>query len=101
MPAPSEVVAAHGTLRDKERLERYKHFEEEDRERITQVARRRATQGPHRVGALYDEIIKLRRGLRSYPDSIFQEHTFSTQASPDDWGADISPIHDCSTPGGV
>jgi hypothetical protein len=91
MPAPSELVAAHGTLRDKKRLERYRHFEEIDRELITQVAMRRATQGPHRVGALYDEIIKLVGDCDRIPDSIFQEHTFSTQASPDDWGRGYQP----------
>jgi len=91
MPASSELAAAHGTLRDKKRLERYRHFEEKDRELITQVAMRRATQGPHRVGALYDEIIKLVEDCKRIPDSIFQEHTFATQASPDDWGRGYQP----------
>ena len=92
MPAEKELVAAHGKRRPANKLlKRYKRFEEKDRRRITQRARRRTILSPHRVGELYDEIIKLVEDRGRIPDSIFQEHTFATQASTDDWGRGYQP----------
>jgi hypothetical protein len=45
----------------------------------------------HRVGELYDEIIKLISDPEKIPDSAFDDTTFDMQASWDDWGRGYKP----------
>ena len=45
----------------------------------------------HRVGELYDEIIKLISDPERIPDSAFDDTTFDMQASWDDWGRGYKP----------
>src|SRR5262249_60625013 len=46
---------------------------------------------PHRVGELYDELIALVRDSDRIPNSVFQENTYTWQASSDDWGRGYQP----------
>jgi hypothetical protein len=94
MPSDSELATANDKNSTKLMLKRYRRFVARDKKRITRLVKRRvkASRGePHRVGDLYDEIIKLVGDRKRIPDSVFQEHTFATQASSDDWGRGYQP----------
>jgi len=51
----------------------------------------RVTKDMHRVGELYDEIIKLISDPERIPDSAFDDTTFDMQASWDDWARGYKP----------
>jgi hypothetical protein len=46
----------------------------------------------HRVGELYDEIIRLINDRKKIPDSAFDEASFDRQASWDHWGRGYKPL---------
>ncbi len=71
---------------------RYKQFEEKDKKAISKAVRKLVTGGdPHPVEVVYEEIIELIADTKKIPDSAFQEQTFRTQASWDDWGRGYQP----------
>ena len=59
--------------------------------RAIKRAMRGAKVPPHRVGELYDELIALIADNDRIPDSVFQENTYTWQASSDDWGRGYQP----------
>lgn len=92
MPPESEFVKTLEKTPGKRLLPRYQRFEKKDRKRITECVLQRASAGRlHRVGTIYDEIIEILGNSERIPDAAFQEHTFDTQASWDDWGRGYQP----------
>lgn len=95
MPSESELEAA---LKDKKLnpylRRRYVRFRRRDRRDIERRVSRISSgqrRNPHRVGELYDELIELVGDADRIPDQVFQEHTYSHQASFDDWGRGYRP----------
>jgi len=92
MPSEKELATADDENSGQKLPRRYLTFVKKDLPRIKQLVKRRTlTRKPHRVGELYDEIIKLIEDKERIPDSVFQEHTFAVQASSDDWGRGYQP----------
>jgi hypothetical protein len=92
MPSEKELATADDENSGQKLPRRYLTFVKKDLPRIKQLVKRRTlTRKPHRVGDLYDEIIKLIEDKERIPDSVFQEHTFAVQASSDDWGRGYQP----------
>jgi hypothetical protein len=92
MPSEKELAAADDENPGQKLPRQYLTFVKKDLPCIKQLVKRRtSTRKPHRVGDLYDEIIKLIEDRERIPDSVFQEHTFAVQASSDDWGRGYQP----------
>jgi hypothetical protein len=63
--------------------------------------KRNIAQDMHRVGELYDEIIKLISDPKKIPDSAFDEASFEMQAASDDWARGYKPVPKLVDPEGT
>jgi Ferritin-like len=92
MPSDEEFEDARKRSPGGKLLDRYQRFVDRDRKAIQDIANSRAhKRGAHRVGGLYQEIIKLLADNARIPDSVFHDNTFTFQASFDDWGRGYRP----------
>jgi len=70
---------------------RFRKFLAGELERIERIVHRRAGDDAHRVGELYAEIIELVSDPERIPDSVFNQDSYATQASWDEWGRGYRP----------
>jgi hypothetical protein len=88
MPPEDQLVP-----KPKEKGRRYREVDPKTVQRILEEARATA-QGsgkPHRVGAIYEEIIAILENKRHIPDSAFHDRTYEIQQDWDDWGRIYRP----------
>ncbi|MEA2857735.1 MAG: hypothetical protein QOH98_2056 [Methylobacteriaceae bacterium] len=73
-------------------LSKWPNMDQEEIARIIAKARENVTRGqPHRVGAVYGEIIELLKDKTRIPDSAFNERSYDNQQDWDDWGRSYHP----------
>jgi hypothetical protein len=70
---------------------RAKHPQRELLERVIERATKDTRVTPHHVGKLYHRMIDVIGRSGRIPDSMFQEHTYASQAASDDWGRGYQP----------
>ncbi len=79
----------------------YRELDPDELKEVTGIARKNAPDGQaHSVGALYRQIIDVTSDRTKIPDSSFREHSYSSQASWDDWGRGYKPAPRMLDPGG-
>ncbi len=102
MPSTDELDAALKRCKDPAKLKSYRRFKDRDFRNINKIAHSRAAKhgGAHRVGGLYDKIVDLLKNTDSIRDHMFQENSYTFQASVDDWGRGYQPRPRTLTAGG-
>ncbi|QIG49238.1 hypothetical protein G5V57_16855 [Nordella sp. HKS 07] len=80
------------TLKEPPELsKRFEDFLETDKAEIARLIKERAEGPVHTVAAIYDDIIDIIGNEHLIPDSAFDDETYATQASWDDWGRSYGP----------
>jgi hypothetical protein len=93
--AEQELTSAMKPRPGRRRADKFRRIDRRDVERIVgeiiDLVKDKVDEDPHRVGALYHEIIELIQRPDLIPDSEFHEANYDFQASWDDWGRGYGP----------
>ena len=80
---------------------RFERFIKTDKPEIDRLVKQRA-QGPvHMVAAVYHDIVNIIKNENLIPDSAFNEESYASQASWDDWGRSYGPVPRWLDPSGT